>query len=30
MEGIFVNGLKTELQIEVKSLELDTLAEMKD
>ena len=30
MKGIFVNGLKIELQAEVKSLELDSLAEMKD
>ena len=30
MKGIFVNGLKSELQAEVKSLELETLAEIKD
>ena len=30
MKGLFVNGLKTEFQAEVKNLELNTLAKMKD
>ena len=30
MRSIFVNGLKGELQAEIKSLELDSLAEIKD
>ena len=30
MKRIFINGLKLELQVEVKSLELETLQEIKD
>ena len=30
MKGMFVYGLKPELRAEVKSLELDSLAEIKD
>ena len=30
MRSIFINGLKGELQVEIKSLELDSLAEIKD
>lgn len=30
MKRIFVNGLKLELQVEVKSLELDAVAKIKD
>lgn len=30
MKGIFLNGMKGELQAKMKSLELETLAEIKD
>ena len=30
MKGIFINGLKGELRAAIKSLELETLAEIKD